>query len=168
VRLSARAGGEDAMQRIRKTIELKASPQRVYDYLTQPANLPSIWPSLMDVSNIMREADGSHEFDWIYKMAGVHFKGHAKTEEVQPGKLIRARTQGGIPATYLWTFEGLDGSGTKLMMEVEYSIPAPVLGKLAEVLVAKTNEREHELLLLNLKEVMESTAAASAPAHAPH
>ena len=40
-------------------------------------------------------------------------------------------------------------------MEVDYTIPVPVLGKLAEKLVLKRNERESEMNLQNVKERLE-------------
>ena len=127
------------MHKIQRTIEIKAPVQRVYDFLNQPTNLPSIWPNMVSVSNIVARTGGAHDFDWIFKMAGVQFKGHAKVEEALPGKLARFRNESGIPSTFLWTYTGLDGSGTKLKLEVEYTMPTPVIGKIAEVLVAKLN-----------------------------
>ncbi len=157
------------MKKVQKSIEIKAPVQRVYDFLTQPSNLPGIWPNLVAVSNIVSRAGGSHDFDWEYKMAGIHFKGHATTEEAQPGKLVRVRNEGGIPSTFIWTYQGLDGSGTRLTLEVEYTIPAPVIGRIAEALVARMNERDAETVLANLKDAMESATttgvAARAPAH---
>lgn len=147
------------MRAINRSIEIKAPVQRVFDFLTQPSNLPGIWPNLVSVSNVTREPSGAHEFDWIYKMAGVHLKGHAKTSEIQPAKLVTVTNEGGIPSTFRWVYEGLNGSNTRLSVGVEYTVPAPVVGKLAEVVVAKLNEREMDMLLANLKDVMESSFA---------
>lgn len=156
------------MKKIKKSIDIKAPAQRVYDFLTQPTNLPSVWPNMVSVSNVLTQPSGAHDFDWVYKMAGLHFKGHAKTEEAQPGKLVRLRNEDGIPSTFLWTYQGLDGSGTRLTVEVEYSIPAPVIGKIAEAIVAKINERDAETLLANLKDVMESSTTGTSVAAHPH
>ena len=153
------------MKTIKRTIEIKAPVQAVYDFMVQPTNLPGIWPNLISVSNIVAASGGAHDFDWVYKMAGMHFKGHAKTEEAKSGKLQRVRNEGGIPSTFLWTYEGLNGTGTKLTVEVEYTIPTPVVGKIAETLLAKINERDAETLLANLKDVMEHGATAKATAH---
>ncbi len=98
-------------------------------------------------------------------MAGIHFKGHAKTLEAKPGKLVRMQNASGIPSTFVWTYEGLNGTGTKLTLEVEYDIPAPVLGKIAEALLAKINERDADTMLANLKDVMEHTAKIGMHAH---
>jgi carbon monoxide dehydrogenase subunit G len=156
-----------AMHRIRKSIEIKAPPERVYDFVTQPTNYLNIMPGMVEVSNVARRSDGSHEFDWVYKMAGLHFKGHSKSEETQPKKLSRTRNEGGIASTFTWTFEGMGASGTKLAVDVEYTIPTPVIGRLAEALVARMNERELSVTLENLKEMVESAAGPAVTADAP-
>jgi uncharacterized membrane protein len=153
------------MKKLQKKIEIKAPAQRVYDYLMQPANLPGIWPNLVSVSNVVPGAGGRYDFDWVFKMAGIHFRGHAKCEEAVPGKRSRFHNEGGIPSTFLWTFEGLDGTGTRLNLDVEYAMPAPVLGRVAEALAAKINERDIETLLANLKDVLEQRETVGAPAH---
>jgi len=159
------------MKQIKRTIQIKAPVQRVYEFLTQPANLLSIWPNMVSVSNVVATTGGSHDFDWEYRMVGFHFKGHAKTEVAQPGKLVRMRNEGGIPSTFIWTYEGLDGAGTKLSLDLQYTIPAPVIGKIAEALVARINERDADTLLANLKDVMEAGATTGVSAGAaarPH
>ncbi len=156
------------MKQIKRTIEIKAPVQRVYDYLSQPANLLHIWPNMISVSNVVPGKGGVHDFDWEFKMAGFKFKGHAKTEEAQPGKLVVIRNESGIPSTFRWMYQGLNGSGTRLNLDLQYTIPGPVIGKLAEALVARINERDVDTLLANLKDVMESqstVATTAAPAH---
>ena len=100
------------MKKIIRSIDIKAPAQRVYEFITQPANLPGIWPSLISVSNVVPSIGGSHDFDWVYKMAGIHFKGRSKTEDAQPGKHLRIRNEKGIPSTFRWSFQGQDGMGT--------------------------------------------------------
>jgi uncharacterized membrane protein len=157
------------MQKIERTIDIKAPVQRVYDFVHQPNNLPSIWPNMVSVSNIVARTGGTYDFDWVFKMVGVHFKGHCKVEEAQSGKFARFRNESGIPSTFLWTYTTTSGGGTRLSLTVEYAMPTPVLGKLAEVLAAKINERDLDNMLANLKEVMEhETTAAGVSARAPH
>jgi hypothetical protein len=40
--------------------------------------------------------------------------------------------------------------------EAEYTMPIPLLGKMAEAIAVKANEREIELMLANLKDMMEA------------
>lgn len=150
------------MTKVTRTVAIKAPAQRVYDFLTQPSNLPSIWANMHSVSNAVASVKGGYDFDWEYAMAGLKFRGRSRTEETQPGKLYRVRNEGGIPSTFVWTFEGLDGAGTRLRVDVEYTIPARVIGKIAEALVAKLNERDLDTMLAHLKDRMESAASAAA------
>jgi hypothetical protein len=61
----------------------------------------------------------------------------------------------GIPSTFVWAYQPED-DGTKLTMEVEYTVPIPLLGKLAEAFIVKQNEYEAECTLANLKARMEA------------
>jgi len=153
------------MKKITRTIEIKAPVQRVYDFLTQAENLPSIWPNMVSVSNVTAASNGSHDFDWVYKMAGIHFKGHAETQEAISGKLLRMRNQAGIPSTFRWMFEGLNGGATRLTVAIEYEIPGAIFGKIAEALLVKLNERDCDTLLANLKDAMEHGVTTGVPAH---
>ena len=56
--------------------------------------------------------------------------------------------------TGTWTYEP-QGDGTKLSVHIEYTIPVPVLGKIAEALVLRQNEREADLAMANIKAKME-------------
>ena len=156
------------MHKIQTTIDIKASVQRVYDFILAPRHLPGVWHSLLEVSHVVTRPGPVYDYDFVYKMAGVHMKGHTTTEEAQPGRLLRTRSEGAILSTFRWTFQGLDGAGTRLTCDVEYAIPTPVIGKIAEAISVKLNRREAETTLANIKDVMEhstATVAAGAPAH---
>jgi uncharacterized membrane protein len=148
------------MKKITRTIDVKASPQRIFEFLTQPENLPGVWPRLVSVSNIVSRGEGVNDFDWVYKMAHLPFKGRSTTEEARPGKMLRVRNAGGIESTFRWTFEGLDGAGTRITMEAEYAIPQTLIGKVAESIITKSSERDAETLLHNVKDVIESGQTA--------
>jgi uncharacterized membrane protein len=153
------------MKRFTKTIEIKAPADKIFDFIAKPTNLPSVWPNLIAVSNVVEREGDLRDFDWQYKMAGIHFKGHSKTEEAQRGKLLRVRNEGGIPSTFRWAYEGLNGAGTRVILSVEYEIPAPIVGKVAEALLARLNERDADTLLANLKDTLEHRPTVEATAN---
>lgn len=64
------------------------------------------------------------------------------------------KSTGGILSTWTWTFKPENGK-TLVNLVVEYTIPVPVLGKVAEQLVLRQNEREADLAITNLKERLE-------------
>jgi len=136
--------------KIRKSVSINAPLNEVFEYATQPQNLPEIWPSLVEVTRVERSPNGAHSFDWVYKMAGIHFTGHAKTTEVVQNERVVTKNEKGIPSTFFWTYSGENG-GTKVMLEVDYTLPNRVLDKLAEPFLSRINEREAEALLENLK-----------------
>jgi uncharacterized membrane protein len=156
------------MKHISKSIEINAPVERVYDFITTPTNLPSVWPSMAEITNVQRSADGSHSFDWVYRMVGIPFKGHSKTTDVEKNVRSVVKNEGGIPSTFHWKFEKKGGTAMRLVLDVDYEIPAPVVGKLAEAVVARINEHEALNMLANVKATMElsPTQNAGAAKHA--
>ncbi len=147
------------MEKIRKYAFIEAPPTKIFSYLTEPAHLLEIWPSLVEVSNVQTTPNGAHSFDWTYKMAGLKFHGHAETVEVQRDRLRLVRNASGIPSTFRWTFEPRD-DGTDLALEVEYEMPGKLLGRLAAPFLRRLNERDADSLVHSLKERMEAVELA--------
>ena len=142
------------MARVKKKTTIAAAPDKVWAYISEPLNMPRFIPGMIDIHDHVGEGVGSH-FKWAYKMAGVRFDGESTVEEFVPAKRMVVVSKGGIPSTWTWTLAPQAG-GTELNLEVDYSVPVPVLGKLAEPLVARQNDREAELALENLKAQTES------------
>jgi uncharacterized membrane protein len=142
------------MAKLTKSITINAPVEKVYDYVSDSRNLPEIWPSLIDTQDIKQLPDGKTTDRFTYKMAGIKLEGTTLSEYVK-NKKIMSTTEGGAKSTQVWTFEP-EGGGTKVTFAVEYTIPIPVLGKLAEAIVAKMNEREGDTIMSNLKDRMEA------------
>ena len=87
-------------------------------------------------------------------MAGIIFEGESTFTEHIPNERFAWETKKGITNTFDYNFEKHEG-GTMMKLKVEYTIPVPVLGKLAEKIVLKRNEREADLGMANIKEKME-------------
>ena len=137
------------------TITINAPVEKVFSYLQdEPTNLLEIWPSMVEVKDMKRLPNGGTSFRWVYKMVGMRFEGTSEDIEYISNQRVVTKTKGGIEATYTWTFQPEDG-GTKMTVEVEWSVPVPVLGKLAEALIIRQQEREFDLVLANLKDKME-------------
>lgn len=143
------------MIKIQKNVVIQAPVDRVFEFMTTPENLLEVWPSLVEVTNVKRAADGTHSFDWAYKMAGLRFRGHARTIEVEPLRRVVVKNDKGIDSTFRYTYAGADGGGTKLGMEVEYEIPSSLLERIARPIVERLNDHEAGLLLQNVKTRLE-------------
>jgi uncharacterized protein YndB with AHSA1/START domain len=142
------------MKNAKSTIRIAVPVARVFDYLTHPENFLEIWPSMVEISKVQQKGDGGHAFDWQYKMAGMHLRGHSDTTKVEKNRYIETHNTGGIPSIFRWTFQGRDDT-TDVTCDAEYEIPIPLLGRLGEAYLVKMNQRENEVVLANLKERLE-------------
>ena len=142
------------MVKVKKNIHIDAPLDKVFDFITTPENLPEIWPSMIKAENVKPSQIGGNDFDWEYKMAGMPFHGHSKMIEFIPYEHAVNINEGGIPAKMIWDYHDENG-GMRLDLQVEYEVPTPVLGKLAEKVVRRINENELEVMLANLKAATE-------------
>jgi uncharacterized protein YndB with AHSA1/START domain len=156
-------------KKLSRRIEINAPVERVFAFLTHPANLPEVWPSLLEVANIEHRPDGGHSFDFVYKMAGVRLHGHSATEKAERNQRVVTKNVGGLPSTFDWRFEAFGAGGTRVTLNVDYTIPGQVLSRLAEPLVHRINEHEADLLLQNVKARLElGRATMEEPRPAAH
>jgi uncharacterized membrane protein len=86
-------------------------------------------------------------------MAGIRLEGTSESEDTKNQRIV-SKSKGGAESTQTWMFQP-EAGGTKVTLEIEYTVPIPVLGKLAEAIIVKMNEHEVELILANLKVRME-------------
>jgi hypothetical protein len=107
------------------------------------------------VKNIEDNPVGGKKFNWVYKMAGIRFEGTTTPIEWVPNKRLVVKSAGGIESTFVYDYTP-EGQGTRLSMEVDYKVPVPVLGKLAESFILRSNEREADTVLANIKDICEA------------
>jgi uncharacterized membrane protein len=140
------------MATVRRSISIHAPVERIFDYMSDPTHLLEIWPSMVAVRNIEHHANGP-SFDWDYKLLGMRIQGHSDPVETVKNERQVTRSVKGIPNTFRWLY-ATRGGKTEVTIEVDYQVP--VLGRLAEGVVGRVNEREAETLLKNLKRKMEA------------
>jgi hypothetical protein len=56
-----------------------------------------------------------------------------------------------------WSLEP-EGDSTKMSLTIEYAVPIPLIGKIAESLLSKRNEREWDVVLANAKDALEANS----------
>lgn len=142
------------MAKIDKTIIIHAPVEKVFKFMVDPYNMPEVWPAMDDIRNVVPNKNGGMNFEWTYKMSGMKFDGASETTEFIPNQRYITRSKKGIESTFCWEFENV-AEGTRLHLEVEYKVPIPLFGKLAEVVILKQNENEAHNMLHNLKDHME-------------
>ena len=143
------------MPKTETSITIKAPVEKVFGYISEPTNLPEIWPSLVEIKDVQSLPNGGHANRWVYKMAGIRLEGSSEDIEYVANQRVVSRTKGGVESTQTWILQP-EGGGTKVTFKVEYTVPIPVLGKLAEAIIVKMNEHEGDVILANLKARMEA------------
>jgi len=142
------------MQKINTSIDIERTVNDVFAYLEDPTHHEEWLPSLIEVRNVTGAGEGQR-WDWTYKMAGIRLDGQALLAQTVPGERLVVTTKGPSEATWTFVLSGTE-SGAHLDLTVDYTIPLPVLGKLAEKMVLRMNEREIELAIQNIKELCEA------------
>ena len=142
------------MPSLEKSIIINAPVEKIFEYATDQTHMPEIWPSMVNVEVLEKLPNGGTKSRYTYKMAGMQFTGINTDIEFIPNQRTVTRTEGGIDSEIIWEYEAMD-QATKLTMKTTYSIPIPLIGKLAERFIVKQNENEAEIILANLKARME-------------
>ena len=143
------------MAKITRDILINAPVEKVFEYHSNPMNQPEYWPSMLEVKDIEEQPGGGRKYNWVYKMAGIRLNGSTETTEFVENERIVTKSSGGVESTFTYTYKP-EGEGTRLTMELEYVVPVPVIGKLAEGFILKTNEREADTVMGNLKDRLEA------------
>jgi len=141
------------MAKVKRSILVNAPADKVYNFLVDYKNQPDWIPSTVEVWDASEPGVGQN-FKWKYKMAGVLIEGESTVTELVPNKRMGFQTKGAVASDWLLVVDAKDG-GTEVELNIEYTIPVPVLGKVAEKLVLKRNEREADLAMENIKMIME-------------
>ena len=141
------------MAKIEKTIAVNVPTGKVFSYVANPMNQLEWLPSITDVRDVTGQGKGQR-FAWTYKMIGMPLKGQTEVTEIVENQRLVLKTTGAIASTWTWAFAG-DANRTRLNLVVEYTVPVPVLGKMAELLVLRQNEREADLGMANIKARLE-------------
>jgi len=144
------------MVRIDQDITLDAPLEEIFDYVSKPSNLPEIWPSLVEITDEQPLPNGGYSFTWLYKMGGVFLQGTGKHTDFVRNHWCRAETKGAVDSSIAWTLRNI-GDKTRVTLTIDYRVPIPVLGWLAEMFIIKANEREAELIIANLRARLEES-----------
>jgi uncharacterized membrane protein len=145
---------------VRASIEIDAPPERVYDFMLDPAHLDE-WVTIHRRVN-SRDAGSPRqgfEMDQTLHLRGANFKVHWTLTEAD--RTDRATWEGRGPAhSYARTSYALraaDGGGTRFEYENEFKAPGGFLGAAASrMLIGGVPEREARRSLERLKALLEN------------
>jgi len=142
------------MNRIMRQLTVRAPVEKVFPFLSDPHNLPEIWPNILEVKNIKKDTSGGYNFDWAYKMSGIRLEGKVETAEVLRNQRLVFKSAKGFECIFRWKFMP-EGQLTNLTLELDYSIPSSVLKHTKEDVITQQNEHEIEALIENVRTKLE-------------
>jgi len=142
------------MSKVVRNITIHAPAENVFQYLEDKTHFPEFWPSMIEVSDIRDLPSGGKHFHWVYKMAGVRFEGDTDENEYIRNKKLVGYNEKGIESTVTWLLNEHEGE-TELTFEAEYKVPVPLVGKIAENVLARINDNEAVAMLANIKATLE-------------
>jgi len=143
------------MQTVENSTTINAPAQKVFEYIDDPMNDPEWLIGMVEVHDVEGLPGVGRHFHWTFKMVGIPLKGQSTTIEHVPDRRTVTESQGGVSSTWAADVEP-EGEGTRLTMKVEYTVPVPVLGKLAEHLISRQNQRNLESSMENIKHMLEA------------
>lgn len=141
------------MAKVAKSVTIDAPVEHVFAYLRDPTSNLEWLPGMMEVTRVSGEGVGAR-FSWVYRMAGITLEGESTALEFVPNERFVTESKSSIISTWTWDFASKDG-GTRIDLVVDYVVPIPVLGKLAEALVVKQNEHVLDTALEKIRSRME-------------
>lgn len=143
--------------KVKRTVELAAPPERVYDLVMDPSRLGD-WVTIhhgLEGSPPDRLESGSRLTQWL-KIAGRRFKVRWTVIENEPR--VRVVWEGRGPVAtharveYRFT---RDADGTRFSYVNEYELPGGPLGRLAGRTLARVTAKELDETLQRLKSLVE-------------
>jgi carbon monoxide dehydrogenase subunit G len=140
------------MATIKRRFVVNAPIERVFAFLADHANDSQWLPGMVDSRNSAGEGTG-YRWEWTYKMTGISFDGTGRVTEHNPPHRHVVETQGGVMSTWAWTLES-EGAETRVLLEMEYTVPLAAVGKIAEKLLLKQNEKAADEGLANLQRIL--------------
>lgn len=147
------------MLQFEQTIIVHAPVGPVFDFVADRSHLATIWPSLIELTDLKRRPTGSCTFSYAYKMAGIRLEGTGEDTEYVAKQRIITKLTGGLDCTITFRFAPVGAQQTKVLFAVAYAVPTALVRKVGEPFVAQLNEHEAELVLRNLKTHFEVAVA---------
>ena len=142
-----------------KSIEIEASPEKVFACLTDIDKLNEIAKGDVEFKQTSKGPWGvGTTMHWISKGSGQQIEADMEVTEFEKNKKVTMRTVGKskMKVNIKYVYEPT-ATGTKLTKTTDYELPYSILGKIIDKLsVRKNMEKMDEKALRDLKKVLET------------
>jgi uncharacterized membrane protein len=146
---------------VKKSVEIDAPIKEVFSYATNPKNLPILMPNMKSVTAISPPTPGvGQSWYWEYKWMGTTLRGKSRVVKFDPPMryVVESEGESGGENPDIWIYTLSKGDmGTKVTLEIEYTISSSVPTKIANrVFIERKIRGETQNSLEKLKTTMES------------
>jgi hypothetical protein len=114
------------MENLKRTALIQAPLQNVFEYLSEPLHLQSIWPNTVKIEAIEHLYRGGFTFDWTRKLLGVQFAGRGEYDRSIAKDSITFAITGGLECLMKWVLVPGDAV-THTTLYLSYVVPRPLL-----------------------------------------
>ena len=136
---------------LKKSVVIRAPADEVFAYASEPRTFAEWLPNFVEARDVVGTGAGQ-QYGWTYKYVGLLLRGQCTVVEYVPNELAVHQSIGTISSVWTIRVEPHE-VGTTLTIEVEYTIPIPVLGKVAEQFTVRRDARTLEWALTNIEEM---------------
>lgn len=159
------------MATIRRSIDIAAPAERVWDLLEDVRRLPEYSESTDEVRDAPERLTAvGQEYVQVGKLLGMRLTSRWTVTAIEPGRLLRSEGSlaPGLRYTLTQRLEALPDGRSRLAIDIDYTVPGGALGRLAARAGAEARAaREAHAVLDGIRATVESSARPGGPASIP-
>lgn len=138
---------------IKKVVEIKASPDMVFDLIARPEDFSKYSSLIKKVT-----AAGTAAYHWVVSIYGIEFEWDARVIESIKPKRFAWQSIKGVQNSGSYTLEPAK-NGTRVAFSMEYHLSSAVMEKLAHIFASGFMEKMASEILDNVKKELEILAS---------
>lgn len=147
---------------IKRCVEIAAAPERVWDLLEDVRRLPEYSQSTDEVREAPERLTAvGQEYLQVGRMLGVKLTSRWRVTAIEPGRLLsnEGTLAPGVRYTLTQRLDPLPDGGTRLWLEIDYTVPGGALGRFAARAGAERRaDREAQAVLDGIRDTAEAQA----------
>jgi hypothetical protein len=144
---------------LQDTMHIRAPVEKIITYMDDPHNWSTYMVGMSGPDQIVGDGGPGTQYEFTIVSAGLHMhetgRQGDKLRDPDGGAHTRMDFEGTTSGWQSWDFKPED-AGTLVTVEMEYSVPGSLLGKVADrLIIERMQERDIHHSLENLKALME-------------
>jgi len=147
------------MSHLKKSIFINTPLKKVVDFGTNPNKWALWYAHLSGPEKLTGEGEAGTKGEFKYSLLGIHLPMTVEVKEsvtTETSHFWKGTFEGPLSGVQTFSYLSKD-NGTDVTVEIEYTVPGSILGKIADVLIIeKLQENATIHTLENLKAICES------------